>query len=214
MDWYWQKTQKTDPTSRQRGQNLAGLRWRGPVAIINYRPVLSSERAIQNNKPQQSKRKSQGERKLGRGSQMGAWHQDGLADWLSVVMWLWLWPDLTRPPLWTSGQSSWLHNGDVLCFLRGTNWIYIYIRTSIYICYIYIRVYIYTYEFVPRSSYLVLNIYIYIYVRVYIYIYMLYIYTYEYIYVIYIYEYIYIRTSSYLAGNTIHLRCVARNSGH
>jgi hypothetical protein len=22
---------------------------------------------------------------------MGAWHQDGLADWLSVVMWLWLW---------------------------------------------------------------------------------------------------------------------------
>jgi hypothetical protein len=25
------------------------------------------------------------------------------------------------PPLWSSGQSSWLHNGDVLCFLRGTN---------------------------------------------------------------------------------------------
>jgi hypothetical protein len=24
-----------------------------------------------------------------------------------------------------SGQSSWLHNGDVLCFLWGTNWIYI-----------------------------------------------------------------------------------------
>jgi hypothetical protein len=22
-----------------------------------------------------------------------------------------------RPPLWSSGQSSWLHNGDVLCFL-------------------------------------------------------------------------------------------------
>jgi hypothetical protein len=21
------------------------------------------------------------------------------------------------PPLWSSGQSSWLHNGDVLCFL-------------------------------------------------------------------------------------------------
>jgi hypothetical protein len=31
----------------------------------------------------------------------------------------------SRPPLWSSGQSSWLHNGDVLCFLRGTNWIYI-----------------------------------------------------------------------------------------
>jgi hypothetical protein len=23
----------------------------------------------------------------------------------------------SRPPLWSSGQSSWLHNGDVLCFL-------------------------------------------------------------------------------------------------
>jgi hypothetical protein len=31
----------------------------------------------------------------------------------------------SRPPLWSSGQSSWLHNGDVLCFLWGTNWIYI-----------------------------------------------------------------------------------------
>jgi hypothetical protein len=29
------------------------------------------------------------------------------------------------PPLWFSGLSSWLHNGDVLCFLWGTNWIYI-----------------------------------------------------------------------------------------
>jgi hypothetical protein len=29
------------------------------------------------------------------------------------------------PPLWSSGQSSWLHNRDVLCFLWGTNWIYI-----------------------------------------------------------------------------------------
>jgi hypothetical protein len=28
-------------------------------------------------------------------------------------------------PLWSSGQSSWLHNGDVLCFLLRTNWIYI-----------------------------------------------------------------------------------------
>jgi hypothetical protein len=29
------------------------------------------------------------------------------------------------PPLWSSGQSSWLQNGDVLCFLWGTNWIYV-----------------------------------------------------------------------------------------
>jgi hypothetical protein len=25
--------------------------------------------------------------------------------------------------LWSSGQSSWLHDGDELCFLWGTNWI-------------------------------------------------------------------------------------------
>jgi hypothetical protein len=36
-----------------------------------------------------------------------------------------------RPPQWTSGQSSWLHDGDVLCFLWGTNWIYIcYVEDS------------------------------------------------------------------------------------
>jgi hypothetical protein len=28
--------------------------------------------------------------------------------------------------LWSNGQSSWLQNGDVLCFLWGTNWIYIF----------------------------------------------------------------------------------------
>jgi hypothetical protein len=31
----------------------------------------------------------------------------------------------SRPPLWSSGQSSWLHNGDVLCYLWDTNWMYI-----------------------------------------------------------------------------------------
>jgi hypothetical protein len=36
-----------------------------------------------------------------------------------------------RPPLWSSGQSSWLHNVHVLCFLWGTNWIYIcYVEES------------------------------------------------------------------------------------
>jgi hypothetical protein len=36
-----------------------------------------------------------------------------------------------RPPLWSSGQSSWLHKGDVLCLLWGTNWIYIcYVEES------------------------------------------------------------------------------------
>jgi hypothetical protein len=34
-------------------------------------------------------------------------------------------------PLWSSGQSSWLLNRDVLCFLWGTNWIYIcYVEES------------------------------------------------------------------------------------
>jgi hypothetical protein len=32
-------------------QTGARLRWRGPAATVNYRPVLSSERALQNNKP-------------------------------------------------------------------------------------------------------------------------------------------------------------------
>jgi hypothetical protein len=35
------------------------------------------------------------------------------------------------PPLWSSCQSSWLQNGDVLCFLWGTNWICIrYVEES------------------------------------------------------------------------------------
>jgi hypothetical protein len=38
-----------------------GLRWRGPAATVNYRPILSSEMTLQHNKPQLSKRKSQGE---------------------------------------------------------------------------------------------------------------------------------------------------------
>jgi hypothetical protein len=38
----------------------------------------------------------------------------------------------SRPPLWSSGQSSWLLNGDLLRFLWGTNWIYIcYVGESI-----------------------------------------------------------------------------------
>jgi hypothetical protein len=39
---------------------------------INYRPVLSSERALQNNIAATVRRKFQGERKIGLGSQMGA----------------------------------------------------------------------------------------------------------------------------------------------
>jgi hypothetical protein len=32
-------------------QTQAGLRWRGPAATVNYRPVFSLERTLQNNKP-------------------------------------------------------------------------------------------------------------------------------------------------------------------
>jgi hypothetical protein len=52
---------------------------------LNYRPALSSESALQNNKPAIVWKKFRGERKIGRVSQIGAWHQDRLADWLSVA---------------------------------------------------------------------------------------------------------------------------------
>jgi hypothetical protein len=35
----------------------------------------------------------------------------------SVTLHLMLLMVSCRPPLWSSGQSSWLQNGDVLCFL-------------------------------------------------------------------------------------------------
>jgi hypothetical protein len=38
---------------------------------------------------------------------------------------------MSRPPLWASSQSSWLQKGYVLCFMWGTNWIYIcYVEES------------------------------------------------------------------------------------
>jgi hypothetical protein len=37
----------------------------------------------------------------------------------------------SRPSPWSGGQSSWLQNGDVLCFLWGANWIYLcYVEES------------------------------------------------------------------------------------
>jgi alanine racemase len=51
-------------------QTLSGLRWRGPVATVNYRPVLSLERALQKNKHATAQRKFQGEGKIGHWSQM------------------------------------------------------------------------------------------------------------------------------------------------
>jgi hypothetical protein len=37
----------------------------------------------------------------------------------------------SQRPMWSNSQSSWLHNGDVLCFLWGMNWLYIcYVEES------------------------------------------------------------------------------------
>jgi hypothetical protein len=48
--------------------------------------------------------------------------------WLCLgFVWIWnlCWSYDGRPPLWSSGLSSWLQNGDVLWLLWGTNWIYV-----------------------------------------------------------------------------------------
>jgi hypothetical protein len=37
----------------------------------------------------------------------------------------------SRPPLWSSGQSPWLQNGDLLWFLWGTKWIYMLETASV-----------------------------------------------------------------------------------
>jgi hypothetical protein len=52
-----------------------------------------------------------------------------VSDWLIRII-MTSWPDV-RPPLWYSGQCSWLLNGDVLCSLWATNWIYVcYVEES------------------------------------------------------------------------------------
>jgi hypothetical protein len=63
------------------------LRWRCPAKTEMYRPDFSSERASHINTPETVKKKIK-ERmgKIGRGSQVGAWQQDGLDDRLSVVI--------------------------------------------------------------------------------------------------------------------------------
>jgi hypothetical protein len=63
------------------------------------------------------------------------WDQMGQGQSESFMIWFLCHSDMLsltcRLPLWSSGQSSWLHNGDILCFLCGTNWIYIcYVEES------------------------------------------------------------------------------------
>jgi hypothetical protein len=49
-------------------------------------------------------------------------------NWICILV---CYVEESRPPLWSSGQSSWLQKGDVLCFLWGRNWIYIcYVEES------------------------------------------------------------------------------------
>jgi hypothetical protein len=49
----------------------------------------------------------------------------------SCEVWTECYVEESRPPLWSSGQSSWLQNRDVLWFLWGMNWIYIrYVEES------------------------------------------------------------------------------------
>jgi hypothetical protein len=62
------KDTKDKPDISSERADPSGTALARPVAIVNYRPVLSSERTLQNNKHQLSKRKSHGERKIGRGS--------------------------------------------------------------------------------------------------------------------------------------------------
>jgi hypothetical protein len=70
-------TKKTDPISRQRGQTLAGLRWRESAATVNYRPVLSSVRHKITN-PQLSKENLKEKEKLAAGP---TWEPDTRTDW-------------------------------------------------------------------------------------------------------------------------------------
>jgi hypothetical protein len=91
-EWTWHQDILSD---RHRNMTL--------TCTVNYRPVLSSERALQNYKPATVWRKFQGESKVGRGSQMGAW----LADWLSVAMWLRLNAWNPMPGGITGPPSSW-----------------------------------------------------------------------------------------------------------
>jgi hypothetical protein len=48
---------------------------------------------------------------------------------ITLLFWLtYFYVEESRPPLWSSSQSSWQQNGDALWFLWGTN--------GIYICYV------------------------------------------------------------------------------
>jgi hypothetical protein len=78
------------------------------VLILTAEPSSRQRGRYKITQQQLCKRKSLGERKIGRGSQMGAWHQDWLADWLSVVMWLRL--RLLNIIIWNERHPNFFHN--------------------------------------------------------------------------------------------------------
>jgi hypothetical protein len=113
----------------------ARLHWVGEVSIgrSNYNTLLVPFRVCrrkqENRKPDRSRHMDPLTATLHRSLtvwRQACWYDSGIkhilptrrisASELQLLIW---------PPLWSSGQSSWLHNEDVLCFLWGTNWIYI-----------------------------------------------------------------------------------------
>jgi hypothetical protein len=112
---------KYDMCLTQTVNNLCKIWLTTQGCIDNDRPDLSSERAPPNDRTVTFKKKKK-KRSLVKSPRLGSTPR--LTDWLTVSCNVTL--TLTdRPPLWSSGQSSRLQNGEVLCFLWGTNWIYI-----------------------------------------------------------------------------------------
>jgi hypothetical protein len=79
------------PAPRWTGQQTIGrnITWNWTCVIALQISDPSSRQQTRNSLQVTKERRG----RIGRGSQMGAWHQDRLADWLSVViqLWLWLW---------------------------------------------------------------------------------------------------------------------------
>jgi hypothetical protein len=85
-DWPWtdtnKKMTKDRPDLSSERVNRAWLQWRGPAATVNYRPVHSSERALQNYKPATAKFKEKEKLVPGPG-----WGPDTKTDWPPDCRW-------------------------------------------------------------------------------------------------------------------------------
>jgi hypothetical protein len=136
-NWIYICYVEESPKRRQKGNTVSDetvkysywalMTWLVSDYSVKYRPVFSSERTHWKQNNVIVKRKKKSKIKSGHGSQREARYPDLLVDWLSAARRT----PTPRPPLCSSGQSSWLQSGDVLCFLWGTNWIYIcYVEES------------------------------------------------------------------------------------